>query len=269
MQAAILFCSLNKSLHWHSGADWYIALQNISRQLWLLLTKARSSSTACITCLGNLAALKLKLYSSNCAFSFYVIYLAISTPPQEQVMQWRMTIPRKKHLYQAEPGSEMTSWSNPQKSPHSLSPIHQLGEFKPGRGLGASGHVQHQRYENVGRSKTRPPWEQRRTTATSNRKTALLKTFTFSYAICLLYYVRNCLLHVLGFILWFMCHVINPVSFWIWRQLLLTLIERDQTRKPTCCRWPVFFASEESSCTNATSLPEDCRGKSPKITVSD
>ena len=157
MQAAILFCSLNKSLHWHSGADWYIALQNISRQLWLLLTKARSSSTACITCLGNLAALKLKLYSSNCAFSFYVIYLAISTPPQEQVMQWRMTIPRKKHLYQAEPGSEMTSWSNPQKSPYSLSPIHQLGEFKPGRGLGASGHVQHQRYENVGRSKTRPP----------------------------------------------------------------------------------------------------------------
>ena len=83
--------------------------------------------------------------------------LSISTPPQEQVVQWRMTVPRKKHLYQAEQSSEMASWSSTQKSPYSLSPIHQLGEFKPGRGLGASGHVQRQRYENVGRRETRPP----------------------------------------------------------------------------------------------------------------
>ena len=86
--------------------------------------------------------------------------LSILPPPQEQVVQWRMTAPRKKHLYQAEPGSEMSSWSDTQKSPYSLSHIHQLGEFKPGRGVGPSGngrHYQHQGYENVGRREMRPP----------------------------------------------------------------------------------------------------------------
>ena len=144
------------SSHWRFQAQASPGIK-FSSIVVILLTKTCSGSTARIACPGNLAALKLKLYSSNCVFSYYVMYLAISTPPQEQVVQWRMTIPRKKHLYQAEPGSEMTSWSNPQRSPYSLSPIHQLGEFKPGRGLGASGHVQHQRYENMGRSETRPP----------------------------------------------------------------------------------------------------------------
>jgi len=50
-----------------------------------------------------------------------------------------------KHLYQ-EPSSEKAteSWRDTLKSPHSMSHIHQLGEFKPGR------HEQHRVYVNVG-----------------------------------------------------------------------------------------------------------------------
>ena len=56
----------------------------------------------------------------------------------------------------------------------------------------------------------------------SNRKTALLKLISFAHPTCIVSVI--CV------------YKYNLVSFWIWRQLLLTLIERKSKRQPTCCR---------------------------------
>ena len=52
---------------------------------------------------------------------------------KEQVVQWKMAAPKKKLLY---PSDSEKDLAGSRESAKYFAPIHQLGEFRPGRGIG-------------------------------------------------------------------------------------------------------------------------------------